>query len=90
LSELYQNRHAQFKFKIANDGPANDDDKLAQLSTFCCLAREPEPKQPANVAGDNLFTESLKDLSLAPGSEATPVYDVGDRRLCYGNVLIDG
>ena len=94
-SELYQNRHPQFKFKIVNDGSRNDDDKLGAIGDINFVVSRENLSQSnlLIVAGDNLFTESLEGfVGCAKGSEATVgVYDVGDREAIkkYGNVLID-
>jgi glucose-1-phosphate thymidylyltransferase len=95
-SERYQNRHSQFKFKIVNDGSKSDDDKLGAIGDINFVVTEENLAQGGLlvVAGDNLFTESLKEFVVcAKGTEATVgVYDVGDREAIkkYGNVLIDG
>jgi len=94
-SELYQNRHPQFKFKIVNDGSKNDDDKLGAIGDINFVVSRENLSQSnlLIVAGDNLFTESLEGfVGCAKGTEATVgVYDVGDREAIkkYGNVLID-
>jgi glucose-1-phosphate thymidylyltransferase len=95
-SERYQNRHSQFKFKIVNDGSKSDEDKLGAIGDINFVVTEENLAQGGLlvVAGDNLFTESLKEFVVcAKGTEATVgVYDVGDREAIkkYGNVLIDG
>jgi glucose-1-phosphate thymidylyltransferase len=95
-SERYQNRHSQFKFKIVNDGSKSNDDKLGAIGDINFVVTEENLAQGGLlvVAGDNLFTESLKEFVVcAKGTEATVgVYDVGDREAIkkYGNVLIDG
>jgi glucose-1-phosphate thymidylyltransferase len=94
-SERYQNRHPQFRFKIVNDDSKSDDDKLGAIGDINFVATRENLSQSnlLIVAGDNLFTESLKGFVVcAKGSEATVgVYDVGDREAIkkYGNVLID-
>jgi glucose-1-phosphate thymidylyltransferase len=95
-SERYQNRHSQFKFKIVNDGSKSDEDKLGAIGDINFVVTEENLAQGGLlvVAGDNLFTESLKEFVVcAKGTEATVgVYDVGDCEAIkkYGNVLIDG
>jgi glucose-1-phosphate thymidylyltransferase len=61
-SELYQNRHPQFKFKIVNDGSKNDDDKLGAIGDINFVVSRENLSQSSLliVAGDNLFTESLE------------------------------
>jgi glucose-1-phosphate thymidylyltransferase len=94
-SELYQNRHPQFKLKIVDDGSKSDDDKLGAIGDINFVVTRENLSQSSLliVAGDNLFTESLEGfVACAKGSEATVgVYDVGDREAIqkYGNVLID-
>jgi glucose-1-phosphate thymidylyltransferase len=94
-SERYQNRHPQFKFKIVNDGSKSDDDKLGAIGDINFVVTQGNLTQSnlLVIAGDNLFTESLKEFAVcAKGTEATVgVYDVGDREAIkkYGNVLID-
>jgi glucose-1-phosphate thymidylyltransferase len=95
-SERYQDRHPQFKFKIVNDGSKGDEDKLGAIGDINFVVTEENLAQNnlLIVAGDNLFTESLKGfVACAKGTEATVgVYDVGDPEAIkkYGNVLING
>ena len=94
-SERYQDRHPQFKFKIVNDGSKGDEDKLGAIGDINFVVTEENLAQSnlLIVAGDNLFTESLKGfVACAKGTEATVgVYDVGDPEAIkkYGNVLIN-
>ena len=94
-SERYQDRHPQFKFKIVNDGSKGDEDKLGAIGDINFVVTEENLAQSnlLIVAGDNLFTESLKGFAAcAKGTEATVgVYDVGDPEAIkkYGNVLIN-
>jgi glucose-1-phosphate thymidylyltransferase len=94
-SERYQDRHPQFKFKIVNDGSKNDEDKLGAIGDINFVVTEENLAQSSLliVAGDNLFTESLREFAdAANGTEATvAVYDVGDPETIkkYGNVLIN-
>jgi len=94
-SERYQDRHPQFKFKIVNDGSKGDEDKLGAIGDINFVVTEENLAQNnlLIVAGDNLFTESLKGfVACAKGTEATVgVYDVGDPEAIkkYGNVLIN-
>jgi glucose-1-phosphate thymidylyltransferase len=94
-SERYQDRHPQFKFKIVNDGSKNDEDKLGAIGDINFVVTEENLAQSSLliVAGDNLFTESLREfVAAANGTEATvAVYDVGDPETIkkYGNVLIN-
>src|SRR6266478_3577049 len=92
-SERYQHRQPEFKFKIVNDGSKSDEDKLGAIGDIHFLVREENLAQSSLlvVAGDNLFTESLKGfVACANGTEATVgVYYVGDPEAIkkYGNVL---
>ena len=94
-SERYQEQHPEFKFKIVSDGSKSDDDKLGAIGDINFVVTQESLAQSSLlvVAGDNLFTESLKEFVIcAKGSEATVgVYDVRDREAIkkYGNVLID-
>jgi glucose-1-phosphate thymidylyltransferase len=94
-SERYQSRYSEFKFKIVNDGSKSDDDKLGAIGDINFVVTQENLAQSSLliVAGDNLFTESLKEFVVcAKETEATVgVYDVGDPETIkkYGNVLID-
>jgi len=94
-SELYQKRHLQFRFKIINDGSRSDDDKLGAIGDINFVVTREKLGQSSLliIAGDNLFTESLKGfVTYAKGSAATVgVYDVSTPEAVkkYGNVLID-
>lgn len=94
-SERYQDRHSQFKFKIVNDGSKSDEDKVGAIGDINFVVTEENLAQSSLlvVAGDNLFTESLKGFAAcAKETEATVgIYDVGDPEAIkkYGNVLIN-
>jgi glucose-1-phosphate thymidylyltransferase len=94
-SEGYQSRHPQFQFKIINDGSKSDEDKLGAIGDINFVVTQENLSQSPLliIAGDNLFTESLKSfVASANGTEATvAVYDVGDPEAIkkYGNVLIN-
>jgi glucose-1-phosphate thymidylyltransferase len=94
-SEGYRSRHPQFKFKIINDGSRSDEDKLGAIGDINFVVTQESLSQIPLliIAGDNLFTESLKSfVACANGTEATvAVYDVGDPEAIkkYGNVLIN-
>jgi glucose-1-phosphate thymidylyltransferase len=95
-SDEYRSRHPQFKFKIVNDGSTSDDDKLGAIGDINFVVTQEKLAQSSLliIAGDNLFTESLKGfVACANGTDATVgVYDVEDHEAIkkYGNVLIDG
>ena len=95
-SDEYRARHPEFKFKIVNDGSTSDDDKLGAIGDINFVVTEEKLAQSSLliIAGDNLFTESLKGfVACANGTDTTiGVYDVADPEAIkkYGNVLIDG
>ncbi|HEY2568659.1 MAG TPA: nucleotidyltransferase family protein [Candidatus Udaeobacter sp.] len=95
-SDEYRSRHPQFKFKIVNDGSTSDDDKLGAIGDINFVVTQEKLSQSSLliIAGDNLFTESLKGfVACANGTDATVgVFDVEDHEAIkkYGNVLIDG
>jgi glucose-1-phosphate thymidylyltransferase len=95
-SDEYHSRHPQFKFKIVNDGSTSDDDKLGAIGDINFVVTQEKLAQSSLliIAGDNLFTESLKGfVACANGTDATVgVFDVEDHEAIkkYGNVLIDG
>lgn len=95
-SDEYRSRHPQFKFKIVNDASTSDDDKLGAIGDINFVVTQEKLAQSnlLIIAGDNLFTESLKGfVACANGTDATVgVYDVADHEAIkkYGNVLIDG
>ncbi len=63
-SERYHNRHPQFKFKIVNDGSKSDEDKLGAIGdiNFVVTGENLAQSSLLIVAGDNLFTESLRRI----------------------------
>jgi glucose-1-phosphate thymidylyltransferase len=94
-AERYEARHPKSRFKIINDGSTSDEDKLGAIGDIN-LAVTRENLTGHNlliVAGDNLFTESLRDfVEYARKNKATvAVYDVGDTEAIkeYGNIEID-
>src|SRR5215470_2365553 len=94
-SERYEKQHPQCKFRIVNDGSKSDEDKLGAIGDISFVVTQENLAQSSLlvIAGDNLFTESLKNFVVcAKGSEATVgIFDVGDLQAIkrYGNVLID-
>src|SRR6266516_3211953 len=94
-SERYRSRHAEFKFKIINDGSTSDQDKLGAIGDINLVVTRENLAQSSLlvVAGDNLFTESLANfVDCARGTDATvAVYDVGDTEAIkkYGNITVD-
>ena len=81
-SQSYQNRHAEFKIKVINDGSTSDDDKLGAIGDIDFVVRQANLHETSLLiaAGDNLFTDSLVEfVEYARDTEVTvAVYDVGD------------
>jgi glucose-1-phosphate thymidylyltransferase len=94
-SHGYRDRHPEFKFQIVNDGSTTDDDKLGAIGDINLVVSREDLSQSSLlvIAGDNLFTEPLKDfIDSARGTDATvAVYDVGDLEAIkkYGNITVD-
>jgi glucose-1-phosphate thymidylyltransferase len=94
-AERYEERHPKCRFKIINDGSTSDDDKLGAIGdiNFVVTRENLTGDNSLIVAGDNLFTDSLRDfVEYARKTEATvAVYDVGDAEAIkkYGNIDID-
>jgi glucose-1-phosphate thymidylyltransferase len=94
-AERYEERHPKCKFKIVNDGSTSDEDKLGAIEdiNFAVTKENLTAGNLLIVAGDNLFTESLRDfVEYARKNEATvAVYDLGDTEAIkkYGNIEID-
>ncbi len=91
----YQDRHANVRIKIIDDGSTSDDDKLGAIGDInLVLSRENlAASDLLIIAGDNLFSEPLtKFVEFAKGTEATVgVHDVGDLDVIkkYGMVIVD-
>ena len=94
-ADRYQGRQPELRFKIINDGSESDHDKLGAIGDInLVLTRENLAESDLLViAGDNLFSESLKDfVDYAKTTEATvAIYDVGNLEAIkkYGAVKID-
>jgi glucose-1-phosphate thymidylyltransferase len=94
-ADHYQDRQPKLRFKIINDGSESDHDKLGAIGDInLVLTRENLTENDLLVvAGDNLFSESLKDfVDYAKTTEATvAIYDVGKLEAIkkYGAVTID-
>jgi glucose-1-phosphate thymidylyltransferase len=94
-ADRYQDRQPKLRFKIINDGSENDHDKLGAIGDInLVLTRENLAESDLLVvAGDNLFSDSLKDfVDYAKATEATvAIYDVGNLEAIkkYGAVTID-
>ena len=94
-ADRYHDRQPKLRFKIINDGSESDRDKLGAIGDInLVLTRENLAESDLLViAGDNLFSESLKDfVDYAKSTEATvAIYDVGNLEAIkkYGAVTID-
>jgi glucose-1-phosphate thymidylyltransferase len=94
-AERYQQRHAKRKLKIINDGSTSDEEKLGAIGdiNFVVTRENLTGDNLLIVAGDNLFTESLRNfVEYAKNTGATvAVHDVGDAEAIkkYGNIEID-
>jgi glucose-1-phosphate thymidylyltransferase len=92
---FYQKRQPSVQTKIINDGSTSDDDKLGAIGDInLVLTREDLARDDLLViAGDNLFSEPLKDfVAFARGKPATvAVYDTGSLEAIkkYGCVTTD-
>jgi glucose-1-phosphate thymidylyltransferase len=92
----YTNQHPNLKFKIVNDGSRSDADKLGAIGDIrLVINREDLTRAPLIVvAGDNLFSESLKDFGRFCQEKRQPVlgvYDVGSTEEAkkYGVIAVD-
>lgn len=91
----YKEQRPEIRFVIVNDGSTSDDDKLGAIADIhLVLTREQIANKDLLVlAGDNLFSDSLKDfVAQARATEAAvAVYDVGDLEQMrkYANVTLD-
>ena len=92
----YHARHPKLVFEIINDGSTSDDEKLGAIGDInLCIARAGLYNGDLIVvAGDNLFSESLKEFGRFCRKMNQPVlgiYDVGtpDEAKKYGVVAVD-
>jgi glucose-1-phosphate thymidylyltransferase len=88
-------RQPALKLKVINDGSKSDDDKLGAIGdiNFVITREDLAQSDLLVIAGDNLFSESLRGfVDCAKKTGATvAVYDVGDQEAIkkYGNITID-
>ena len=94
-SQSYRKHHPEFNFKVINDGSKSDDDKLGAIGDINFVVTHENLSQTGLLiaAGDNLFTDPLRDfVEYASKTDVTvAVYDVGDIEAIkkYGNVTVD-
>ncbi len=94
-ADRYQKRQPVLKFKVINDGSKSDDDKLGAIGdiNFVMTRENLGQSDLLIIAGDNLFSESLRGfVDYAKKTLATvAVYDVEDLEVIkkYGNITID-
>ena len=94
-ADRYQDRQPELKLKIINDGSKSDDDKLGAIGdiNFVITRENLAESDLLIIAGDNLFSESLRGfVNYAKKTAATvAIYDIGDLEAVkkYGNITID-
>lgn len=96
-ADHYNQTHAKLAFEIINDGSTSDADKLGAIGDInLCITRANLAKSDLIVvAGDNLFSESLRDFGRFCAEKKQPVlavYDEGclEEAKKYGVVAVDG
>ena len=93
-ADRYQDRQPELKLKIINDGSKSDDDKLGAIGdiNFVITRENLAESDLLIIAGDNLFSESLRGfVNYAKKTAATvAIYDIGDLEAVkkYGLSLI--
>ena len=91
----FQKANPAFHLKVINDGTTSDDDKLGAIGdiNFVLTREELTDTDLLVIAGDNLFSDSLREfVAGARKSEAAvALYDVGDIEQVrkYGQVQVD-
>lgn len=91
----YRRFHPRLNFVIVNDGSTDDSNKLGAIGDLnLVLTREKIDDDIIVVAGDNLFSHSLKVFGAICRAKKAPVlgvYDVGSREKAkkYGVVAVD-
>lgn len=80
-SEGHQKKDPSFRCRVFNDGSTNDNDKLGAIGDIHFVLQQGAVKGDLIViAGDNLFSESLKDFGRYCREVNGPVlgvYDIG-------------
>ena len=79
-AEHYNQTHARLAFEIIDDGSTSDADKLGAIGDInLCIARAGLASSDLIVvAGDNLFSESLRDFGRFCSEKKQPVLAVHD------------
>ena len=94
-ADRYQDRQRKFNLQIVNDGSKSDDDKLGAIGdiNFVITRENLAQSDLLIIAGDNLFSESLRGFvnHTKKTVAMVAVYDVGDLQPIkkYGNITID-
>lgn len=95
-ADQYNATHAKLAFEIINDGSASDADKLGAIGDINLVIERANltNSDMIVVAGDNLFSESLKDFGRFCQEKRQPVlgvYDVGSTEEAkkYGVIAVD-
>jgi glucose-1-phosphate thymidylyltransferase len=96
-ADHYNEAHAKLAFEIVDDGSTSDADKLGALGDLHFVIKKYgiDRSDLLVVAGDNLFSESLKGFGTFCLEKKQPVlgvYDVGslEQAKKYGVVAVDG
>jgi len=91
-ADRYQDRQPGFKLKIINDGSKSDDDKLGAIGdiNFVITREGLAQSDLLIIAGDNLFSESLRGF-VNHTKKTVAMVAVGDLQPIkkYGNITID-
>jgi glucose-1-phosphate thymidylyltransferase len=96
-ADHYNETHAKLAFEIVDDGSTSDANKLGAIGDLNLVIERSglATDDLIVVAGDNLFSESLKDFGAFCREKNAPVlgvYDVGSlEQACkYGVVAVNG
>jgi glucose-1-phosphate thymidylyltransferase len=92
----YNQSHAKLSFEIVNDGTTSDADKLGAIGDLNFVVEKfgIQNEDLLVVAGDNLFSESLRDFGTYARSKNAPVLGIYDVKSIeeakkYGVVALD-